>query len=84
MLADGSVTSCSKRHCDVFDDPGSGAGGQREHDCRHFLKLYCSALAACQPRLRPAQLVPLHSDFDRWGTAQHWQVLWRDPQIDVA
>jgi hypothetical protein len=30
------------------------------------------------------QLVPLHSDFDRLGSAQHWKVFWRDAQLDAA
>jgi hypothetical protein len=26
--------------------------------------------------LEVQQLVPLHGDFDRLGSAQHWEVLW--------
>jgi hypothetical protein len=27
--------------------------------------------------------VPLHSDFDQFGAAQHWKVSWRDAPLDT-
>jgi hypothetical protein len=31
-----------------------------------------------------APLLPLHGDLDRLGSAQHWEVFWRDAQLDAA